>query len=74
MTITEESVVKFMQAVFDMREAQKAYFSQRNDYNLKVSVAKEQIVDNTLQPFLKQQIIKPKAKPSPVKGLFDKIK
>lgn len=72
MKITEDQVVGIMQAAYDMRQAQKQYFAHRTGYNLKVSIAKEQIFDNILVHFEKAGLIrKPSKKPiAPQSELF----
>lgn len=55
---------KLMQDVYDMRQAQKDYFSQSNDYRLKIAKAKEGRVDQHLATCMQQGIIKQKEKKS----------
>jgi hypothetical protein len=54
--------VEFLQAVLEMREAQRDYFNQKDDYRLKLSIRKEQKVDSLLQPYINAGVIKPKPK------------
>lgn len=56
--------VDFLQAVLDMREAQRQYFKQPTDYRLKVSLKKEQRVDALLQPFINERVIKKPEEPN----------
>ena len=42
-------VQKFLQNVFDMRQAQNEYFAGKTDHRLKVAKAKEAIVDEVLK-------------------------
>jgi hypothetical protein len=70
MSITETQVINIMQAVHDMRGAQIKYYSHRNDYNLKVSMAKEKAVDNILQYFTKAGLIKSGTPPAAAPTLF----
>jgi hypothetical protein len=42
----------FLQAVYDMREAQKAFFRMKNDHRLRVAMAKEKVVDELLKPYI----------------------
>ena len=55
-----------MQAFFDMRQAQKRYFSMQNDYNLKLAKTKERKVDDILTEMAKQGFIKTQPTPPPV--------
>lgn len=52
--------IEFLQAVLDMREAQKQYFNQPGQYRLKVALSKEQKVDRLLQPYLQAGVINEK--------------
>lgn len=52
--------VELLQAVQDMRDAQREYYAQPNDYRLRVAKAKEQKVDQFLAPYLKENVIKKK--------------
>lgn len=52
--------IQFLQAVQDMRDAQRDYFQQPNDYRLKISIRKEQHVDSLLKPFILEGVIKEK--------------
>jgi hypothetical protein len=72
MIIKEADVINIMQAVLDMRDAQKKYFAQQCSHNLKISFAKESIVDNNLQHFIKAGLIKSKPAPGtkPTPELF----
>jgi len=54
--------IEILQAALDMREAQRDYFKQPNDYRLRVSKAKEQKFDNLLQPYINAAVIKPQPK------------
>lgn len=56
--------IEFLQAVLDMREAQRQYFKQPTDYRLKVSLKKEQRVDALLQPFINERVIKKPDEPN----------
>ena len=55
--------IEFLQAVNNMREAQRDYFAQPGQYRLKISLAAEGKVDNLLKPYIDAGIIKTKAKP-----------
>jgi len=52
--------IDFLQAVQNMRDAQRDYFQQPNDYRLKLSIRREQHVDSLLKPFLVEGVIKEK--------------
>lgn len=54
--------VDTMQAVYDMREAQREYFKQPDKYRLQVAKLKEQRVDMLLGPYLSAGVVKPKEK------------
>jgi len=61
----KEQIV-FLQAVFDMRIAQRAYYAQPSQYRLKEAKGKEQRVDTLLQqyinagvPVVEKRIIEP---------------
>lgn len=54
--------IEFLQAVQDMRDAQRDYFEQPGNYRLKISISKEQKVDNLLRPFLDASVIKKKSR------------
>lgn len=56
--------LEFLQAVLDMRDAQRRYFDQPNDYRLKVSIRREQKVDALLQPFIQEGAIKQPEQPN----------
>jgi hypothetical protein len=43
-----------------MMEAQQDYFKQQNQHRLKIAKIKEQKVNQLLQPYIKQGIIKPR--------------
>jgi hypothetical protein len=49
--------VKMMQDMLEMRDIQKDYFTQPNDYRLRVSRSKETTVDNHLEHFVKLGVI-----------------
>ena len=55
--------IEMMQDMLDMRDAQKEYFKQPNDYKLRVSKSKEQKVDQHIEHFVKQSIIFHREKP-----------
>jgi hypothetical protein len=59
-----------LQAVYDMRLAQRAYFSQRTDNRLKTAKIKEQRVDALLAPYVVAGAIKPVATTNTVPELF----
>jgi len=52
--------VQLLQAVYDMRQAQKAYFNERSNYKLKEAKLKESRVDALLVPWIKAGIVKDK--------------
>ncbi len=70
MTITEQQVINIMQAVHDMRDAQEKYYGHQTEYHLKVSKAKEQVVDNIIKYFLKEGLVKPVVPPPAAPKLF----
>jgi hypothetical protein len=64
--------IEMCQDILDMRDAQKEYFKQQNDYRLREAKVREQKVDNGLQNFINEGIIAHKPKPKDLqKGLFD---
>lgn len=44
--------VTFLQAVWDMRQAQRNYFAQPGEYRKKIAITKEQRVDALLKPYI----------------------
>jgi hypothetical protein len=64
----------FVQAIFEMREAQRAYYMQTTSNRLKVAKLKEAKVDALLEPYLKQGYIKPQATPPTIPNLFNPTK
>lgn len=63
-TIDQRWLANIMQAVYDMREAQKEYFKQPSNYRLTHSKIKESKVDNILSEAMKNGYIKPIEKPT----------
>lgn len=61
----------FVQAIYEMREAQRAYFMQTTTNRLKVAKLKEAKVDALLQPYLKQGYIKPQGATATIPNLFN---
>ena len=60
------------QDLLDMRDAQREYFGQPNEYRLKLSKARETKVDNGLEHFVREGIIAHKPKPKDLQqNLFD---
>ena len=55
--------IEFLQAVQDMRDAQREYFRQPGEYKLKVSKVREQKVDALLKPYLIEGAIRQAVKP-----------
>jgi len=64
----------FVQAIFEMREAQRAYYMQTTSNRLKVAKLKEAKVDALLQPYLKQGYIKPQVATPTIPNLFNPTK
>jgi hypothetical protein len=54
--------VELLQAVQDMREAQRDYFNQKDDYRLRIALRKEQVVDSLLQTYINAGAVKPRLK------------
>lgn len=52
--------IEFLQAVQNMRDAQRDYFQQSNEYRHKLRILREQHVDSLLKPFLLEGVIKAK--------------
>lgn len=46
-------LIKMLQSGLNMRDAQKDYFAQPNDYKRKVAIAKEREFDQLLDHFVK---------------------
>ena len=55
--------LEFVQAVYEMRQAQDRYFQNRNNAALRVAKAKEQRVDNLLRPYVSAGIVRLKSMP-----------
>jgi hypothetical protein len=49
--------IDFLQAVFEMREAQRGYFAQRAEKRLKLAKIKEQRVDALLKKYINAGLI-----------------
>ena len=49
--------IEFMQAIYDMRMAQRQYFWQPDKYRLKVAKVKEAKVDKALEYFIVNKLI-----------------
>lgn len=49
--------IQLMQEVCDMRDAQRRYFSNGNNYRLKIAKYKEAVVDEYLKKFVAEGII-----------------
>ncbi len=62
---------RFLQDVFDMREAQRDFFSGRTDYKLKVAKAKEAKVDAFLKKAVTAGAVIPKPPDSDQSNLFN---
>lgn len=43
-----------MLRIYEMREAQRLYFNNKNDVNLKYSKAREKVVDDLLKQFVRK--------------------
>ena len=54
---------EMMQDFLDMRDAQKAYFSQPNDYRLRLSKSREGKADQHLSCFIANGLLHHKDKP-----------
>lgn len=55
--------LEMAQDMLDMRDAQREYFEQPNNYRLSVAKAKEKKVDNWMDRMRKAGLINHKAKP-----------
>lgn len=64
-SINEADLREMMQAIYDMRQSQRRYFSMPNDYHLKVAKTKEAKVDSILKEVAKLGLIKEKHTTAP---------
>lgn len=63
-------VQHFLQATYDMREAQKQYFSQPDNYRRKIAIGKETRVDEYLKKALASGVINTSKKSTEQSNLF----
>ena len=56
-------LLKLLQDLLDMRDAQKEFFEAKSDYRKKVAIAKEQKADQWLERAVKAGLICHKPKP-----------
>jgi hypothetical protein len=64
--------IDLLQAVQDMRDAQRSYFNQPCDFRLKLAKVKEQKVDQLLKPYENEGLIRSATKTiTNTKSLFD---
>ncbi len=55
---------ELLQAVYDMRNAQKDYFNQSDKYRLNVAKQKERLVDSLLDRYIKAGAVTVKEQPN----------
>ncbi len=50
--------LELLQAIYDMRQAQKDFFSQQNEHRKRIAIMREVKLDSLLQPYIKHGLIK----------------